>query len=137
MHILPMTVNFWRQYFYLPVSFLTVLSEQKTVHLKSYRRWLWLGCVFTLYQICINNLPACLHHCPGARTFAYRTAIGLPRVPLAAAERIGGSVAAQMNLKLKSHMCVLCEVIDVLTMETYTQGNLCLMRKWLIPTKIS
>lgn len=64
-------------------------------------------------QICINNLAACLHHCPGAGTFAYRAVIGLPRVPLPAAER--------MNSELKSHMCVLCEVREVLTMKTYTR----------------
>jgi len=29
-----------------------------------------------------------------------------------------------MNSKLKSHTCVLCEVIDVLTMETYTRKPL-------------
>lgn len=49
-------------------------------------------CCDCLPEICINKLPvpACPRCCPGARTFAYRAVIGLPWVPSATAERVGG-----------------------------------------------
>lgn len=49
-------------------------------------------CCDCLSEICINKLPvpACPRCCPGARTFAYRAVIGLPWVPSATAERVGG-----------------------------------------------
>lgn len=54
-------------------------------------RWPAL-CCDCLSEICINKLrvPACPRCCPGASAFAYRAVIGLPRVPSATAERVGG-----------------------------------------------
>lgn len=42
-----------------------------------------------IYKIYINEFPVCLCRCPGVRPFAYSSVIGLPRVPLATAERVG------------------------------------------------
>lgn len=54
-------------------------------------RWPAL-CCDCLPEICINKLPvpACPRCCPGASAFAYRAVIGLPWVPSATAERVGG-----------------------------------------------
>lgn len=59
-----------------------------------YDHWCWWPalCCDCLPEICINKLavPACPRCCPGASAFAYRAVIGLPWVPSATAERVGG-----------------------------------------------
>lgn len=70
-------------------------------------------CCGCLPEICINKLPvpACPRCCPGAGTFAYRAVIGLPWVPSATAERVGGrqhhKFVLNWNLTAALHfMCV-------------------------------
>lgn len=73
---------------------LTTFSQLGVVLTGRYDRWCrWPAlCWDCLPEICINKaaVPACPRCCPGASTFAYRAVIGLPWVPSATAEQVGG-----------------------------------------------
>lgn len=88
-HILKLGPHFWcLQPFFPPPPQLSAMLPGRYDH---QCRWPAL-CCDCLSEICINKLrvPACPRCCPGASAFAYRAVIGLPRVPSATAERVGG-----------------------------------------------